>query len=386
MPYNPVQETSLLTNEQMGLPNYGEAIKQGMLGAQRSMQTAIKPKELAEKLLAYHLENKQRQILNQFLPQSESLRMASMGLRNSIMGNDLAESNYKTNLMKSLFGGGPDNAAAQNSYGQNDITQSPSEQNPSGDNYIDQYGQILPSEEAYNQASNAAPETEDNFNAQSRAQHGNQNQIAGLDINKIKSNPALAAAAKSLLGFDVTAETPQEKVDRQIETYNAKLTNAQKTQHQNVVNNTIKLSRKINELIEAPSPTELPFYRPNSRAVHSSLVKSASETYAKAKGWPNTNESIRAAQSILDRHTAEGDDSYRERLKNEMKDLVLDAGISEKILQTGKTEFNPSQSQIKQAPNSGLVLMVDPHTNKIYKVKEQDVPKYIAQGAHKYEK
>ena len=88
----------------------------------------------------------------------------------------------------------------------------------------------------------------------------------------------------------------------------------------------------------------------------------------------------------MDRHTAEGDDSYRERLKNEMKDLVLDAGISEKILQTGKTEFNPSQSQIKQAPNSGLVLMVDPHTNKIYKVKEQDVPKYIAQGAHKYEK
>ncbi len=224
MPYNPVETSAFLTNEQMGLPNFAEAIKQGMLASQRSAQTAVTPKALAEKLLNAHLENSKQRVLNQFLPKSEQLRLATAGLNNSILGNNLEESNYKVALLRSMFGGGQH---AGQDQGRNDHSQnlydnagsglpsnptSNAPQGAEGENYTDQYGQVLPSEEAYNQAMQNAPEAPGSFNAQSKAQR----MPGELDINHIRNNPLLRAAAKDALGYDIAAETVEEKEQREL--------------------------------------------------------------------------------------------------------------------------------------------------------------------------
>lgn len=174
----------------------------------------------------------------------------------------------------------------------------------------------------------------------------------------------------------------------------APLTNAQKTQHQNVVNNIPKTTKKIEEIIASPSPLEVPGFRSNEQAAHQSLVKSAAETYAKTKGWPNTNESIRAAQTILGRHLFESDEAYRIRLRKELESLKEDSEISRQILKTGKVWSNSEEKSQQGASNTkpkygkppeGYAYMQDPHTGKIHKVLEKDVPKYVQMGADVYE-
>lgn len=152
----------------------------------------------------------------------------------------------------------------------------------------------------------------------------------GLDMELLKAHPMLRGFAKKHLGFDpmaTVAQTPQEKQDMAIETFKRKqdirtgndgntapLTNTIKTQMQGIIAGVPKVKVKIDALKDAPSPTQLIGYKPDQKAKHSSLVRETAETYAKAKGWPNTNESINTAIKILDRHTFESDAAYRKRL------------------------------------------------------------------------
>lgn len=98
------------------------------------------------------------------------------------------------------------------------------------------------------------------------------------------------------------------------------LTNAMKTQQQNIITNVPKVNRMIDSLVSKRSPMRFSPDRAGA-AVHNALVKEAAETYAKAKGWPNTNESIKAAAEILDRGNFESDVDYRKRLKELKKEL-----------------------------------------------------------------
>ncbi len=98
-----------------------------------------------------------------------------------------------------------------------------------------------------------------------------------------------------------------------------------------------KVKAYINEIIKAPSPTSLQgvSWNPKGLAKHNSLVTSAAESYAKAKGWPNTKASIEAARQILDRGTLETDSDYHKRLE-EMKD-ILDSDVIEAKETLGNT-------------------------------------------------
>lgn len=77
MAYNSNFVSQLLTPEQMGTPNFGEAIKRGMQGSRDAMDTAAKPSQLAESLLAMKLKNAHDKTINQFLPRSEEARISS---------------------------------------------------------------------------------------------------------------------------------------------------------------------------------------------------------------------------------------------------------------------------------------------------------------------
>lgn len=186
----------------------------------------------------------------------------------------------------------------------------------------------------------------------------------GLDWNNMNPLQKMWAAKH---GFKPSAETPGEKQDRAISLYQAKLnqkeafdqakelrkvdgeiplTNAMKTQMQNIISGVPKVKVKIDSLIKAQSPTALLGYKSSSKAVHNALVKETAETYAKAKGWPNTNESIKAAAEILDRHTFESDSAYRERLKSLKKSLDNDFNDAKGTLHPkaiGKQQQSPQE-------------------------------------------
>jgi hypothetical protein len=171
------------------------------------------------------------------------------------------------------------------------------------------------------------------------------NQEGKFDMQALRNNPLIKGFIKHKYGIDLDAQSPDEKEKRALEFNQMKLqqreefdkakelrkinnqlplTNAMKTQLQNIVTGVPKVTKKIDDLISAPSPTTIIGYKPNQRAQHASLVLEAAESYAKAKGWPNTNESIKAAREILDRHTFETDDAYRRRLRSLKNSLSRD--------------------------------------------------------------
>lgn len=137
-----------------------------------------------------------------------------------------------------------------------------------------------------------------------------------------------AAKQERLLKFNQAKLEQKEQFDKAKELRKIDseipLTNAMKTQMQNIISGVPKVIKKIDSLIAAPSPTTLVGYKPNERAEHSALVLETAESYAKAKGWPNTNESIKAAAKVLDRHLLESDKAYRARLNALKKSLSTD--------------------------------------------------------------
>ncbi len=124
----------------------------------------------------------------------------------------------------------------------------------------------------------------------------------------------------------------------------SQLTNTVKTQQQNIVTGVPKVQKKIDALISAESPTTLLGYKSNAKAKHNALVKESAETYAKAKGWPNTNESIKAAMDILDRHTFESDAAYRSRLKDLKRSLNEDLSDADQTLNPNSQQVRPQES------------------------------------------
>ncbi len=194
-----------------------------------------------------------------------------------------------------------------------------------------------------------------------------QNQPPKMDWSALAKNPVAVAMLKHA-GIDLTAmnkQTPEERAAQALDVNQKKLaqkeefdkakemrkiknelplTNAMKTQLQNIVAGVPKVTKKIDDLIKAPSPTTVVGFKPNERANHASLVLEAAESYAKAKGWPNTNESIKAAREILDRHMFESDAAYRKRL-NELKgSLHRDLKDAHQTLRPG--ENTPDAQQL----------------------------------------
>ena len=174
---------------------------------------------------------------------------------------------------------------------------------------------------------------------------------------RAKQDPRFRGAFKKRFGYDLLAETPEQIKARQLETNKLKLdqkaeidktknTNAVKTANQNIVNIVPRANRGIDQLIAAPSPTEFPLYRKGARAAHKALVNEAAENYAKAKGWPNTGESIKTASEILDRGEGEFDSDYRKRLEHLKDELNLSAEEAKAVLTPGK-QANKSSNVIE---------------------------------------
>jgi hypothetical protein len=77
MVYNPVMPNMKLSAGDMGVPDYMNALRQGMAGAREATETMYKPKNMAEALLQAQLKNKHDQVINQYLPRSEEARIGN---------------------------------------------------------------------------------------------------------------------------------------------------------------------------------------------------------------------------------------------------------------------------------------------------------------------
>jgi len=93
MVYSPTMPNMKLDAQDMGAPNYQQALQDVFKNVQGSYDTAYKPKNMAEALLQAQLQNKHDQIINKYLPQSEEARI----------GNTEANTGY-TNQQSKYYG------------------------------------------------------------------------------------------------------------------------------------------------------------------------------------------------------------------------------------------------------------------------------------------
>lgn len=76
-----------LNAQDMGAPDYQQALQNVFKNVQGAYDTAYKPKNMAEALLAAQLKNKHDSIINQYLPRSEEARIANTEAGTGLIGH-----------------------------------------------------------------------------------------------------------------------------------------------------------------------------------------------------------------------------------------------------------------------------------------------------------
>lgn len=357
MAYSPIMPNMKLSAADMGVPDYAQALQKGF----QTSADVYKPSSAAAGLLDAMLKNKQQQILNQYLPQSEEARIG----HSEALG-DATRSNTGMNyLRKQLLQQNVTSGEAQQEMNRK-MMEALSRPVSSQDQYDNsQYGFSAegPGVAASASARDTFPGRFPAANKSSIEQSiVNEGDPSLYKVDELYNSNPLARKILEGQGYKQTQVTrfdpktgstavittsPSGKVTVHYKSGANQgaigLTNAMKTQMQNIVSGVPKVDKKIDALIEAKSPINILGYKSNQKARHNSLVKETAETYAKAKGWPNTNESIKAAMDILDRHTFESDSAYRDRLKDLKLSLKTDLQDARRTLNPDKQDQQSSE-------------------------------------------
>jgi hypothetical protein len=195
-----------------------------------------------------------------------------------------------------------------------------------------------------------------------------QPQIPGI-------TPQQALINKMIFG---EAESPQQKAQREIETFRQKKEMAARlptqrtlSQFQQRLPQVRPFIKGIDDLISAPSPVEvslkgMQFYLPDAVAKHKALVKNLVDTYLAVRGLPATEGNIQLASTILDRHGMESDAAYRRRLKEERRRTV---GAMKNIYDLTKQDVPDDIQRFMHTINDPDVIA----TAKKYKMQPEEV-------------
>lgn len=160
-------------------------------------------------------------------------------------------------------------------------------------------------------------------------------------------------------------------------------TNAVKTNLQTIITSVPKVKKGIENLIKMPSPVDIPGYRSDSRAAHDAKVAETAESYAKAKGWPNTVDSIHQAMKILGRGQFESDAAYRVRLKALSSELDSNSEQAQQQLNQGlnapmqSQDSNDSYDVDYNKPIGSLPMMKD---GQLFFIPSNDVAEALKEG------
>lgn len=339
-----------------------------------------KPQSLAAKLLEAQLKNKHDSIINQYLPRSEEARInnilantagtqSNTGLddyRRQIYQQKINATNSEQSLNQKLMEALPGNQ----SFSQ------PNESSVDNSQYdfsIEGPG-IAASASAQDTFPGRFPGKQRKMQPAPEESIVNEGNSSLYNIDQMFNTNPLARKFLEGKGFkqsQVTKYDPKTRSTSVVTTYpsgkvsvrlnkgnndvSVPLTNTIKTQMQGIIAGVPKVNTKIDALKAAPSPIDIIGYKPDQRAKHDALIRETAETYAKAKGWPNTNESIKTAIEILDRHKFESDAAYRKRLDEIKISLGDDLANAEQTLhpeiasQKKSTEltFNPATGRLE---------------------------------------
>ncbi len=190
---------------------------------------------------------------------------------------------------------------------------------------------------------------------QQPAQQGNMNQeiAPGIMLEDIVRHAMGLPARKA------PVETPEQKRVEQLKLFKekeafkahqeAKQPAAIKTLHENIIHMSPRAIESIEHLIKIPSPSEpwgFGAIKSGQKAAHNAAVSAAAETYAKAKGWPNTKGSIAEAKTILQRHSFETDHDYRERLRGYIGELKEGVKTSTQFLHPNSQSDNANSDPL----------------------------------------
>jgi len=365
MAYTPIMPNMKLTAQDMGVPDYMQALRAGMQGSREAAQTIAEPKNLAEALLQAQLKNAHDRTINQYLPRSEEARIGHQeALGDATRSNTGMDALRRQLLEQGVSKGEADRTLRQqmmDAFSQTDnerpgvsaegpgVAASPSAR----DTFPGRFGTAkqAPTEmSVVNEGNPSLHKIDEMFNSSPlmrkmlEGQGYKQTQTTRFDP-KTGTTAVITTSPSGRVTVHSTPGANQGAIG---------LTNAMKTQMQNIVAGVPKVDKKIDALIEARSPVNVLGYKSNEKARHNSLVKESAETYAKAKGWPNTNESIKAAMDILDRHTFESDSAYRARLKDLKRSLKTDMQEARETLnpnakdqQSSEMVYNPATGRLE---------------------------------------
>ena len=303
-----------------------------------------KPQSLAAKLLEAQLKNKHDSIINRYLPRSEDARINNIlantegtrsntgldSIRRKMMEAQAnqATMEYQQNqaINDALNGGSTYTKPPATSYDNSD--RNVSADGPGVANSASAYdtfpGRRAPTSQSAQQPTQQPAQDSNIINQGNPELYSidelyDSNPLARMGLNKRGYKKTQVTKYDPKTGSTSVVTTyPSGKVSVRLNKGTndvaVPLTNAIKTQMQGIIAGVPKVNAKIDALKAAPSPIDIIGYKPDQRAKHDALVRETAETYAKAKGWPNTNESIKTAIEILDRHKFESDAAYRKRL------------------------------------------------------------------------
>jgi hypothetical protein len=322
----------------MGTPDFGEAIRRGMMGARESMDTMAKPKQLAESLLAMKLKNEHDKIKNQFLPRGEEARIG--GQEESRLATHIL--NQYRDESERLRIQGLQQTVAKNKY-DNDLTQQLA-------NAFQGEGVDVPASQSNSQDVSGAPNPNENM-----VNPGNPELYK---IDKLyDSMPQLRKKIESM-GYKRTQQTkidpktgaittvtthPSGKVTVSSTTNpDAEFTSntaAVKSKAENTINgidNAIPiidgLIAKVNDI---PGRLIGQYLSPNKEADYEADIAESAETFANAFGYPNTDKGYEQAEKVVRRRNGEGDKAYKARLEKLKTHLQQRKGNAQSVLHKG---------------------------------------------------
>jgi len=322
-----------LSAADMGVPDYANALRKGFQAA----ADVYKPSTAAAGLLDAMLKNKHSQIINQYLPRSEEARIGHNEALGAATRSNTSMDDLRRQILQQGVSKGEADRTLQSKMMEAFNAPSSPFQSESENTFLQQQ---MPEQSIVNQGNPNLYKIDEMYASNPlmrkmlEVQGYKQTQTTRFDpktgsTSVITTSPSGKVTVHSIAGANQGA---------------IGLTNAVKTQMQNIIAGVPKVHKKIDDLIKTESPTNLIGFKPNQRAEHAALVKESAETYAKAKGWPNTNESIKAAMDILDRHTFESDEAYRKRLSRLKESLSSDLKEAKKTLNPGDTRSEDQES------------------------------------------
>lgn len=190
-------------------------------------------------------------------------------------------------------------------------------------------------------------------------QERQQAQSLGPDYGALKDNLRARGLFKKKYGFDPAAETPEDKMKREIETARQKemvkqqvgggagaLTPASKTKHQNVIGGVDAALPILNELIkdETVIPTGAEWWNPATYASYHGQVNSIIEPLIGAMGLNVTDSTKAMMEQQVSRRSRESVKAYKKRLEEFKKDLLRRRKYSHNTLSSGRVNEGSVES------------------------------------------